>query len=99
LGTPPARRSGHRAIFDPDRDRMIVLGGGNESEITNDVWELSLSGTPTWSQIFPSGPAPPFRSGFCVAYDRARSRMLMFGGYRATGVCDDVWSLSLGDSV
>jgi hypothetical protein len=99
LGTPPARRSHHGAIYDPDGDRMIIFGGGNESEILNDVWELALSGTPTWSQISLSGPTPPYRSGSCVAFDRARDRILLFGGYGVAGVCDDVWSLSLGDSV
>lgn len=36
-GTPPAPRYGHTAIYDPVRDRMIVLGG----ERRHDTWALN----------------------------------------------------------
>ena len=29
--------------------------------VSNDVWALSLSGTPTWTQLHPGGPTPPAR--------------------------------------
>mgnify|MGYP003694565017 CR=1 FL=1 len=59
-GTPPNARSGHVAIYDPARDRMIVFAGKATSggANLNDVWELSLSGTPTWTQLTPAGTPP-----------------------------------------
>ena len=45
-GAPPSARWGHAAVYDPVRDRMIVLGGRNTTYL-GDAWALSLSGTPT----------------------------------------------------
>ena len=54
-GTPPSPRWGHVAIYDPVRDRMLVHGGtaafGGPG--IDDLWELSLAGTPTWTQLTP----------------------------------------------
>ena len=40
---------------------MIVFAGKATSggANLNDVWELSLSGTPTWTQLAPAGSPPP----------------------------------------
>src|SRR5206468_1114176 len=59
-GASPGPRYSHAAIYDPVRDRMIVFGGFNASTFQDDnqVWSLSLSGTPTWTQLHPEGPAP-----------------------------------------
>jgi hypothetical protein len=97
LGTPPAERGGHTAIYDPVRERMIVFGGWDGLEARNDTWALSLAGTPVWTEILPAGPLPPGRQRHAAVYDPVGDRMLVFGGV-GDGVDDGVWSLSLGGS-
>src|SRR5262245_39507348 len=59
IGDTPTGRQWHTAIYDPVRDRMVVFGGLDESgAFRNDVWTLSLSGTPTWNEMLPSGDLP-----------------------------------------
>src|SRR5207249_10011186 len=58
-GAPPAR-VGHSAIYDVTNNRMTVFGGGDCcGNLLKDVWVLSnangLGGTPTWTQLFPTG--------------------------------------------
>jgi Galactose oxidase, central domain len=90
---PPPRHS-HTAIYDPARNRLIVYGGSNLAP--NDVWALSLSGTPTWTQLAPAGTPPSPRLGHVAVYDEIRDRMLVFSGQTGGVALNDVWSLSLG---
>jgi hypothetical protein len=99
LGTPPSRRWLHCGIYDPIRDRLIVFGGDGDHGNLNDVWALSLSGTPTWTQILPSGTAPSPRLQSSAVYDPVRDRMIVIGGRNeASTYFNDTWALSLGDS-
>src|SRR5262245_15879965 len=45
-GSPPTPRVGHGAVYDPVRQRMLVIGGADNGIYNNEVWELSLSGSP-----------------------------------------------------
>src|SRR5437762_8982329 len=86
LGTPPPPRVGHLAVYDPVRDRMLVFGGERSPApqtivALNDVWELTLGGTPTWTQLLPSGAPPSPRWLVAGAYDSGADRLLVFGGY------------------
>src|SRR5439155_19206432 len=87
---PPARFS-HTAIYDPVRDRMIVYAGAYWGGQYGDLWTLSLSGTPTWSEIVPHGTLPPIRYNHSAIYDPVRDRMLVFGGYLSGD--NGVWAL------
>jgi hypothetical protein len=93
-GAPPPARYGHTAIYDPVRDRMVVFGGKGTAGLMNDVWSLSLAGTPAWTQASPSGAPPTARYGHAAIYDPIRDRMLIFGGYDG-GVSAETWALSL----
>jgi hypothetical protein len=97
-GTPPSVRSGHSAVYDPVRDRMVVFGGSSGSPF-NDVWALSLGATPAWAELSPIGTPPSVRTAHDAIYDPVRDRMVVFGGWDEAGVLDDVWALSLGDTV
>lgn len=93
-GDAPAPRVGHTAIYDPAGDRMIVFGGVGSYNY-NDVWALSLSGEPAWSQIIPAGPAPTARIYSTAIHDAARGRMIVMGGVSSYANHDDVWALTL----
>ncbi|MEP7028698.1 MAG: kelch repeat-containing protein, partial [Candidatus Eisenbacteria bacterium] len=96
LGTRPAGRYAHSVVYDSARDRILVFGGRDaSSSYFGDVWALTLSGPPTWTQILPSGTPPSGRFGHEAIYDPIRDRMLVFGGYDGV-FCNDLWELSLG---
>ncbi|HEY6291992.1 MAG TPA: kelch repeat-containing protein [Terriglobia bacterium] len=102
-GGPPAARYGHTAVYDPSNNVMIVFGGNDcSSTYLNDVWVLSnangLDGTPTWSQIFPSGPAPPARAFTSAVYDATNNRMIVFGGFNGSYL-GDLWVLTNANGI
>jgi flagellar hook capping protein FlgD/galactose oxidase-like protein len=95
-GVPPAPRSWHLAVYDPTRDRMLVLGGVDSTgTLLGDLWALSLGPDPTWEEIVPSGvPLPPLQ-GDAAVYDPQGDRLLLYGGLGPTGFSDELWVLSL----
>jgi len=95
IGGPPPGRDFHSALYDPVGDRMIVFGGNGSAGPMNDVWELRLSGTPTWAQLPTTGASPSPRLAQQAVYDPAARCMLVFGGYDGHGVTNDLWRLSL----
>ncbi len=98
-GSPPVGRLSHNAIYDPLRDRMVVFGGASNGSYHNDVWALTLSGTPAWSPLTPSGTPPTGRSGHAAIYDPVRDRMVVFGGaVGSSSYRNDVWALTLSGS-
>lgn len=95
-GTPPLPRTWHSAIYDPLDRRMIVFGGRGPafSASLNDVWSLSLDGTPTWTQLAPSGSSPMPVSEHIAVYDSKRNRMIVPPG---SSLGDQkLWALELG---
>ncbi len=98
-GAVPPLRHGHTMVYDSAHDRALVFGGvvrGGASGQANDVWALSLSGTPTWTQVDPAGLRPSPRWLHVAVYDTANDRMIVFGGETfETGENTDVWALSL----
>jgi Galactose oxidase, central domain len=95
-GTPPSARNGHTAIYDPMRDRMLVFGGHSSGTQVSDVWELTLSGTPTWNALTTASAAPPARAVHTAIYDPVRDRMIVYGG--VTNGPPPVYSRFLGDA-
>jgi hypothetical protein len=93
--TPPPRRSGHAAIYDPVRDRMLVFGGYN-SAFTSGTIALSLEGDPVWSPLsLNSGAPPPLSEDYFATYDVLRDRLIVFGGRTYRGPLAYVWALNL----
>ena len=93
-GPLPPARAHHTAIYDPLGDRMLVYGGfADPSGALGDLWQLSMSGAPTWSPLTPGGsPGPGARLGHTAVLDVERSRMLVYVPDTAQ---DTVWALSL----
>src|SRR5262249_30665628 len=65
---PPSARYGQTAVYDPVRYRMVVFGGANGNQFFNDVWALSLAGSPVWTQLTPPGPLPSGRRRHTAIY-------------------------------
>jgi hypothetical protein len=84
-GAAPAGRAYSSAVYDAVNNRMTIFAGGTSSGLLNDVWVLSnangLGGTPTWTQLTPSGSIPPApRTSHTAVYDAAANVMTIFGG-------------------
>ena len=72
-------RYGHAMAYDSGRGRVVLFGGANDNNSIDfgDTWEWD--GT-TWIVRTPAlSPIPRF--GHAMAYDAARERVVLFGGY------------------
>jgi hypothetical protein len=86
---------------------MVLFGGVGEQccpNSLNDAWELTLSGTPAWRQLAPSGPLPPGRDFHAMVYDGGWDRLLVCGGeVQSSGSVQprqaDTWALVFSPSV
>jgi hypothetical protein len=96
-GPTISAKAAHAAVYDVLSNRMTVFGGDNGSGDTNDVWVLSnangLSGTPTWTQLSPSGALPPVREETVAVYNPTANQMTIFSG-RGAASYNDVWILT-----
>jgi sugar lactone lactonase YvrE len=94
----PSVRAGHTAVYDPTTNRMIVMGGGDNTSLLSDVWVLvnanGLGGPPAWHRVGAQGTQPPARGNHVAAYDPATNRMIIAGGHDGQSELDDVWVLS-----
>jgi hypothetical protein len=97
-GTPPSPRRLQCAVYDPSGDRMVIYGGFGNG-LLDDAWQLTFTGTPTWTPITTTGTPGPRANAAC-AYDPTNDQLVMFGGYDGVseplGRSSDVWTLSLG---
>lgn len=100
-GTLPKARRSCASIYDPIRNRMIIYGGFDalqySDEFLGDAWALSLSDTPTWAALTPSGTAPVGRDGVSAAYDPLHDRMVFFGGWSGWQMLGDTQFLEWGE--
>ena len=77
----PSPRIRHTAIYDPVLDRMVVFGGSDQLwDYKNDVWAMTLSGSPVWNQLIPSATPPSARNGHSAIYDDATTAWWCSGG-------------------
>lgn len=103
-GPPP--RAGHALAWDAVR-RRVVLFGGQADTLLNDTWEWNAGprelrelGARTcgvdaeglrWTRATPEVSPTP-RRGHALAWDAARQRVVLFGGFDGTAVLDDTWT-------
>jgi len=98
-GTPPSARMNHTTQYDPNTNTLIVFGGSNcAAGYLADVWVLSNAngeaGTPTWTQLSPSGVGPSARENASAIYDSTNNVLTLYAGDAGSTGLSDVWSLS-----
>ena len=97
----PGTRSGHSAVYDPDRDQMLVFGGFRYTgeQHMNDVWSLSLADL-AWHHVATQGTPPSPRFGQTAVFDPDLDRMIVFGGHIAYSdeYFDDLYALQRGST-
>lgn len=98
VGGPPAVRFGHSCVLDEPNQRMIVFAGASNlgAPAYDDVWTLSLTGTPTWTPVAVSGGPPSIRYLASTMFDAAAQTMTVVGGFTNSGLSNDLWTLALG---
>lgn len=72
-------------VYDPGRQRCLWFGGGLFFGNQLSEW----TGT-TWQNV-PTAHAPTPRRDTAMAYDAARARMVLFGGWTGGGYPNDTW--------
>lgn len=98
----PGARSWSTAVYDAIGKRMVICGGaiGQGPPLVvfgSDVWTLSLTGTPAWTNS-QNGGAPGLR-GRAAMYDSDLHRMVLFGGWNGNDWRSDVAVLDLDTMV
>lgn len=98
-GSLPPARMNHNTAYDPSSNSLIVFGGANcASGYLSDVWVLSNAngevGTPSWTQLTPSGVAPSARENSSAIYDSVNNVLTIYGGDAGSSGLSDVWTLS-----
>jgi hypothetical protein len=98
-GTIPPARAQQSAVYDATKNILIVFGGTNcAGGYFSDVWTLSnangTGGTPTWTQLSPSGTAPAARENSSAIYDSTNHVLTIYAGDAGGAGMSDVWTLS-----
>lgn len=89
-GSPPTPRCSHAAIYDPDRDQMVIYGGVPWTP--DKTWRLVFTQAGSeWVQIA-QGNSPVAFEGCSAIFDPIGSRMLLFGGRTyVSAQCPQPW--------
>lgn len=98
-GTLPLARMNQSAVYDSTTNILMVYGGTNcGGGYFGDVWTLSNAngegGTPTWTQLTPSGSPPAARENASVIYDSVNNVLILYAGDAGGNGFSDVWTLS-----
>ncbi|MBI5527235.1 MAG: hypothetical protein HY897_12945 [Deltaproteobacteria bacterium] len=89
--TWPSARGGHAMAFDAFRNKVLLFGGLNDSSshYLSDMWEWD-GASESWTERIPPGVKPPTRWAHSLAFDAARGKAVLFGGYRGEDASGDV---------
>jgi len=98
-GPLPTVRASHSAIYDPAANTMTIFGGSANIVPMNEVWVLTnangLGGTPTWTQLQPTGGPPIPRDLHSAVFNSSSDRMTIFGGADSSALgLNDTWVLA-----
>jgi hypothetical protein len=86
----PVKRVEHAMVYDGNRGRVLLFGGSNQAP---DTWEWN-GAAGTWTNRtpapLPTTGWPSARQQHWLAYDSARAKVVLFGGYYM-GDLQDLW--------
>lgn len=90
----PSARYGNAMAFDHHRGVSLIFGGGTTfGGGDNQTWEYDgAAAIPVWTQHLLPSPSP--RTFVKMAFDSARCRMVLFGGYGGAFL-QDTWELGI----
>jgi hypothetical protein len=84
----PGFRTNHAVAWDATRHRLVVFGGRQANKMLGDTWEWDPK--QGWGLVAGEDPGnseiPLPRENAVMAFDRARSRIVLFGGRNIAGV-------------
>ena len=100
-GTPPLGRASASAVFDRPNQRLLLFGGfpalGGTN--TNELFQLSLAGLPTWSIVPAVTDTLRIRLGAFMCIDESTRQLVLYGGNGYFGdhwgPMADLWALPL----
>ena len=100
VGAAPIGRLGCAVAFDPVARRLLLYGGWGYYSSDNDLWSLSLAGTPTWSHVPTTGERLPPRYDPFLFVDEAARQIVLFGGSTSPPELypREAWTLPLDSS-
>ncbi|WP_438031795.1 Kelch repeat-containing protein [Sorangium sp. So ce204] len=82
--------SAYAMAYDAARGRTVLFGGkGRFDDLNNETWEWDGA---AWTRITPTGASPSPRADHAMAYDAARKRVVLFGGFAGGTSRGDTWT-------
>ncbi len=98
-GVQPDSRGRYSFAFDSNRAVFVLFGGSDGLSLFDDVWEYNAA-TSTWVQTHAGGGGgvtnPTPRYSAACAFDSARNKTLIFGGYNGSTFYSDLWEYDGG---
>ena len=88
----PAARAFSAAVYEWRRQRVLMFGGGTRQNFAQFTGTWAWNGK-DWTKLT-TRTTPPGRSSHAMAYDFARGRTVMFGGYTGTSTLGDTWEFN-----
>jgi hypothetical protein len=89
----PFGRGVHLMAYDPDRRRVVMVGGQPPGPVPiGDIWEWDGE---SWTELEPASTELPPRKNHGLAYDESRDLLVVFGGIYGGLAVDPVY---LGDT-
>jgi len=88
----PSPRFGHRMVYDPVNERVLLFGGAiweNRYTFFDDLWSYDPS-TNTWTKV-ECGPGPSGRFNHMMVYVPDRHQLFLFGGFSTSGRIGGTW--------
>lgn len=91
LGGEPRWRHLQQLVFDTKRQVLVTFGGNSGVGPIDDLWEWNGGQWRARRPAAVSGAWPAARQEHSMAYDEARGRTIVFGGYSGTGMLAELW--------
>lgn len=90
-GARPSARGHHAMVFDPIRQRVMLLGGRQhfapipKGSSLSDQWEWDGA---QWTQVMPAGARPGKRTASSLSFDPGRNVVVLHGGFDDVDLSD-----------